>query len=128
MKRKKSDRMTGADYLLMFSQAALDSERPYAWKFQEMIYSAFGPDPEVPLFGDLIAKRGLVEYEAAPVAIILAAHEHALANRDTESAQEIPRVGLALLAKWSEYLIAVSAHPRLEFKAGGCYRSENSEG
>jgi hypothetical protein len=66
------------------------------------------------LLSEVVATRPLEADEASPVSILLAAHEAAATMGDTESVTEVLRFGMALLAKWAEWLAMIEQHPRLE--------------
>lgn len=105
--------VTGPDYLNDLAERAATSGQPYADLFQTMIQAAFADNPQ--LIIELVASRELKEHEASPVSIILAAHKMALDSHDAESAEEVLRVGLALLAKWAHWLCCTAdGHPDLE--------------
>ncbi len=72
-----------------------------------------GSPSEGPLLAEVIAAAPLRVHEAAPAAIINSAVTVALDRGDIEGAREASILGVALLAKWPEYLIAVGQHPTL---------------
>lgn len=113
---------TGPDYLMMVAQKAEEHGQPYSAEFSTMIYEAFSPTPGGPgILGQLpterIAARELDDHEATPVAIIATALTAAADTGDVEAFQEVLQVGLSLLAKWPNYLMAtVTGHPTLDIK------------
>lgn len=113
---------TGPDYLMMIAQKAEEQGQPYSAEFSTMIYEAFSPTPGGPgILGQLpterIAARELEEHEATPVTIIATALLTAADTGDVEAFQEVLQVGLSLLAKWPDYLMAtVTGHPTLDIK------------
>jgi hypothetical protein len=117
---RKGPKMTGADFLLAMADDARQSGLPYAERFQHMVWQAFGN--ETMLTTELVAKRPLKDHESTPVAVILAAHKAARERGDLQARGEVLGVGLALLAKWPEYLaFGTEHHPTLEWK-----RAENT--
>lgn len=115
-RRRSQPSMTGPDYLMAAARSASDGGRAYADDFSNMLWAAFVGDPG--LLSGAIGRRPLNDYEAAPVAIILGAFQLARSNQDVESAIEVLQVGMALLAKWPEYLdgVADGGHPALMFR------------
>jgi hypothetical protein len=117
---RKGPKMTGADYLLAMADDARQSGLPYADLFQHMVMQAFGD--ETLLTTEVVAKRPLKDHESTPVMVILTACKAARESRDMEARGEVLGVGLALLAKWPEYLaVGTGRHPTLEWK-----RAENT--
>lgn len=113
---KKQPTMSGGDYLLGIADTCQKQGQPYAAEFRRMIMQCYGDDDL--LIGEVIAKRPLREYEASPASILVNAVQLATQRGDTTAIDEILRVGLALLAKWPDYLAAsADGHPNLEFKA-----------
>jgi hypothetical protein len=102
---KKQPALSGGDYLLGISDTCQKQGQPYAAEFRRMVMQCYGT--EELLIGEVIAKRPLKEHEASPASIIINAVELAQQRGDTESIEEILRVGMALLAKWPDYLAAL---------------------
>jgi hypothetical protein len=114
MARNKKPQLTGADYIIGVADNAAESGLPYAGLFGRMAMNAVTPAGNPPLLVEVIPQRELRDYEAAPVAILRGAYEAAKSRKDRESMDEIMTFGLALLAKWPDYLVTVGEHPTLE--------------
>jgi hypothetical protein len=113
MRKRGSEPLTGADHLIMSAQSAVDSGLPYSDVFRDMLYSAVVPHGADALLLEMIASRPLVAHEAGPATIIDAAVQVALEQRDAKGALEATILGVALLAKWPDYLAAIDQHPTL---------------
>lgn len=115
---RKRSQLTGPDYLIAVASEAANSGQPYAATFARLAQeSALGERPGM-LLAEMVATRPLNDYEASPVSIIIGAMQMAQQNRDSESCDEILRFGLALLAKWPEFLVMRQIHPDLKDKTG----------
>jgi hypothetical protein len=102
--------MTGADYLVVMADDAVQKGEPYAAEFRDMIETAilvpeFNPAPTEL---EAIVDRPLRDHEVVAGTVAAALHL-AVKNRDSESADELIMNGLRLLAKWPDYLAALNA-------------------
>jgi hypothetical protein len=115
---RKGPKLTGGDFLLLMAEEARERRLPYAERFQHMVSQALNPfDREAMLTTELVAQRPLKEHEETPIRVILAAHKAARERGDVQARGEVLGLGLALLAKWPEYLVfGAEHHPTLERK------------
>jgi hypothetical protein len=115
---RKGSKLRGGDFLLLMATEAKERRLPYAERFQHMVMQALDPfDGEGMLTTELVAQRPLKEHEETPVRVILAAHQAARERGDVQARGEVMGLGLALLAKWPEYLLfGTDRHPTLEWK------------
>lgn len=114
--KKNQPQLTGPDYLSAVAEEAKERGQPWAEEFGAMLWNAFDTREPVLLI-HAQATRPLKEFEASPVSIILGAYQMAMTNKDLESANEVLRVGLALLAKWPDWLCSTAdGHPELMWK------------
>jgi hypothetical protein len=116
---------TGADYVIAVA-ADQRHRNEYASAFTDMVTTAAtGPMAEPMMVLEAIALRPLRLHEATPVAILNVAFNEAVKRRDRKAIEEIAMFGLALLAKWPDYLVALDMHPDFEHKSTG--ETEGSE-
>lgn len=108
--------LTGADFIIAVANQMAESDKPFANQFLMMVQQAMLN--EGMLVTQITAARALNDDEATAVAIIFTAFQMAMEKGDREAPAEVLRVGLALLAKWPEYLAVMDAHPRLSLGGG----------
>lgn len=103
--------LTGADFLIGVANQVAESDTPFASQFLMMAQQAVLDEGF--LVTQVTAARPLREDEAVAVSIIYTAFQLAMEKGDEEAPMEVLRVGLAMLAKWAEYLAVIEIHPHL---------------
>jgi hypothetical protein len=102
--------MSGADYVITAAHDAAVMGAPFARWLWEMASTAVLPSESASRL-ETAAHRPLAHHEASALAIIGGAYRTAMMREDAMAAEEIVMFGLALLAKWPDYLATAMEAP-----------------